>query len=211
MYVRALALALPFVLGIACKTSSTQSSSDSYAQDPASGLRAEEGTGTDAGNTSVVQNDATSSAAVERNYPSRVATSSSTSSRGTAHDPLMVQDHQPIKAHASDKVLSGTISTAGSHSISVKSDDGRTTTLVIVPETSITKNGEDVQRSMLHEGDQIHASYNEMQGDDIAVVIEITPSDTGSSGSTGASDSTGPSDSKSTGSDTGSTRPGTGQ
>jgi hypothetical protein len=207
MHVRALALALPFVLGIACRTSSTESSStsgktaaaegSSYANDPASGVRAEEGTGTDAGNTASTQSTTTSSAEIAKSNPA-TSGSSATGSTGTGRDPLMVQDHQPIKAHASDQVLSGTVSSAGSGSISVRSDTGQSKTLRIVAQTSITRDGVDVQGSQIQAGDQVHASFNQVQGDDIAVVIEIVPMATDE-----------PKYPDATGSESGAERPGT--
>lgn len=96
-----------------------------------------------------------------------------------------------VKGHASDEVVSGRIAGAQGGSISILTDQGTTETLQIAPETSVQVDGQDAAGTVLSEGLPVRASYNEVQGEKIAVEIWAgTPpsmSGTGSSADTGSS------------------------
>jgi hypothetical protein len=128
-----------------------------------------------------------------------------------------------MPAHSDDEMVSGKLTKVSARSIAIKSEMGEEKTLQIVPQTTVTIDGRDAHQSDLKEGQEVRASYNHVEGKDVAVEIKAGVSgSTGSSGSmqggatgTGAAGSTGSSDTGSgttldpgsmgAGSDTGST------
>jgi hypothetical protein len=130
------------------------------------------------------------------------------SSSGTMHGSssgTMSGSDGDLKGHASDQVLSGKVQKVSKRSLSIRSDQGERHTLVIVPETLITIDGQDGKVTDIKQGQEVRASYNELQGRNVAVKIEAGSSmgGTGSSGSTSGS-SSGMSGSSSSGSSQGS-------
>jgi hypothetical protein len=91
-----------------------------------------------------------------------------------------------LKGHQSDQVLMGKVSKVSKKSLSIRSDQGERHTLVVVPETLITVDGQEGKISDIKQGQEIRASYNELQGRNVAVKIEAGESMGGSS-STGSS------------------------
>jgi hypothetical protein len=127
-----------------------------------------------------------------------------------------------VKGHAEDRLLSGQVTQVSGSSLVVQSDTGGPRTLEIVPETSISVDGLDASRSDLREGQEVRASYSNVDGRDVAVEIHAAssggppPSGSGTGGATspGTSSGTGSSDtstgSSGTSSGTGDTSTGTG-
>jgi hypothetical protein len=89
---------------------------------------------------------------------------------GAAQDPLMEPGPQ-IKGHAEDRVVTGQLGEVSPHSVSIRSSQGTTTTLELVPETSIVVEGREGSYSDLQEGQPVRASYAKVEGHDVAVEI----------------------------------------
>jgi hypothetical protein len=101
--------------------------------------------------------------------------------------------------HSDDQTVTGTVAKFAKKSISIKAQGGEATTLKIVPETVVTMNGKAAKPSQIKPGQQVQASYNEQNGEQVAVKIELSgkasgskamkgrhaPSGTGTSGDTG--------------------------
>lgn len=178
MYVRATALALPLLLGLACKTTSSQSETSSgqtarteppVPQEAAPGSSSS----TDAAAASATGDTATGSGSS--------ASSDSSSSQGTLAEP-----DEEIKGHASDEVVTGKIAKVSRRSISIAADTGEEKTLQLAPETTVVIDGQEAQRSQLQEGQEVRASFNQVYGRDVAVEVHagegaLRSSDPGSS------------------------------
>jgi hypothetical protein len=103
-----------------------------------------------------------------------------------------------IKGHASDRIVSGKIDEVSGTSLTISSHLGDRKVLKVAPETSITIDGMDGSLADVEEGQPVRASYNQADGQDVAVAIEVgkEPSATepkelgGTSGSTSGSGST---------------------
>ncbi len=103
-----------------------------------------------------------------------------------SQDPIM-EPGPSIKAHASDDIVTGVISDVSGDAVSIESDRGETRTLSIVPQTTIRVDGHDASADDLAEGQPVRASFNEVEGEEVAV--EIRAGDAGA-----PSDATTPSD-----------------
>ncbi len=77
-----------------------------------------------------------------------------------------------MEGHAADQVVSGTVTSATSFSVSLKSPLGEEKTLEIVPQTVVTIDGREATPLELEEGQEVRASYNQVSGRDVAVRIE---------------------------------------
>lgn len=206
MNVRAIALAVPLALGLACQTTSKQGSagtatapqpepSDQQAsgapqppdrQQPADQQQA--GTGEQAG-------------AAQQDLPSA--------------DPV-IRPGPSIQGHAEDETVAGHIAEVSADELVIDTESGQAR-LQVVPETSIELDGMEASVEDLLEGQPVRASYDTVDGQEIAVKIRAgdmeeeeesdeaadvsTPADsgTGSSGTGSSSDTSG------TGSSPGST------
>jgi Cu/Ag efflux protein CusF len=226
MYVRAIALALPIVLGIAaCKTSSTQTregqtataepSQTSQDQATASSTppQTETGAGTvttpgDTGTVTTPGDTGTSAGTASGTVttPGDTGTSGSAqggvSGEGTAsgatpgmgdtgsttsggmHGEMHGGTAAAEKAHSDDQVVTGKVTKVSSRSIAIKSEMGEEKTLELVPQTSVKVDGQDASHADLKEGQEVRASFNQVEGRDVAVEIEAGMS-SGSTGSTG--------------------------
>jgi hypothetical protein len=105
------------------------------------------------------------------------------------HDPMM-HPGDSVKAHASDKIVSGRISKVSRDRVAIESSQGQKKTLQLVPETAILIDGQDAQRNELKEGQEVRASYNNVEGKDVAVQIEAGQHGSSGSSGTGSSGST---------------------
>jgi hypothetical protein len=123
-----------------------------------------------------------------------MATPSSDSSRQgsaaastTGQDPIM-QPGPQVKGHAEDQVVTGLLGQVSPHTISIQSSVGDTTTLEIVPETSIVVEGRDGTYADLREGQPVRASYANVEGHDVAVEIHagVSSATGGTMGTTGS-------------------------
>ena len=179
MNARVIGTTIAVVLAMACKTSGSQSSAGGSTQTSSSGTSTEQ------------QGSQASSAGQEGSQPG-----------ATAQDPLM-KPGPAIKGHSSDQVVSGAIGHVSPYSVSIVSDRGDTTTLEIVPQTTITVGGTDASSTDLAEGQPVRASFNEVDGQDVAVQIQVLSS--GTSGGTGSASDQGtvPGDSSTGGSSAG--------
>ena len=85
-------------------------------------------------------------------------------------------------AAGSPGAMVGRISKVSGKSLSIKSAQGESKTLKIVPETVVTVNGKTVKPSQIKAGRPVRASYNEQDGQDVAVRIDVgrTPAAGGS-------------------------------
>ncbi len=176
MRVRVIALAVPLAVGVGmgCSTSRSQA----------------RGSGSEPSASSSAPSSDTSSTTAQGS----TASSGAQGSQG-ARDPLM-KPGPAIKAHASDDIVSGEIGDVSSDQVSIQSAQGETKTLEIVPQTSITLNGRDATYAELEEGQQVRASFNQVEGRDVAVEIQIgaAPSDaaSGAAQGTGSTESGSP-------------------
>ena len=239
MYIRAIALALPLVMGIAaCKTSSSQSTrggeTASTSQPPsgqdtattssgphsgtdgsasASGTTGTAGSTTSSGTPGIGGDATASGTAGSGAYGTGTDTGASAS--GTMSGGTMSGTDDDLKGHASDELVSGKVTKVSSSEIAIESAQGESKTLEVVPETLVTIDGRDARPSELQEGQEVRASFNTVEGRDVAVQIKAGH-DSGSTGtgsmhggSTGTmqgGSSTGTTDSGSTGTtDPGST------
>ncbi len=164
MNARVIGTTIAVVLAMACKTSGSQSSAGGSTQTSSSGTSTEQ------------QGSQASSAGQEGSQPG-----------ATAQDPLM-KPGPAIKGHASDQVVLGEIGHVSPYSVSIVSDRGDTTTLEIVPQTTIVIEGMDASSTDLEEGQPVRASFNEVDGQDVAVQIQVLRSSTGGGTGSGASD-----------------------
>ncbi len=203
MKLRAIAFAVPLVLGAACAHGSSQSAGASTGAASADGQGQSQG-GQVAGTEQPQQ---PSSTGAQAPGSAGAGTSSSPSSSDAqaagraAQDPIM-HPGPPVKAHAEDQVVRGVISDVSEDTVSIESDLGVTRTLTIVPQTTIRVNGEDASYDDLSEGQPVRAAFSDVEGEDVAVEIRAgelgapsepaTPPDAGSSPhSPGPSGSTG--------------------
>lgn len=172
MYVRAIALAIPLALGIgACKTSRTQSESGRTASTESS--RASPDQSTAAATPS--QPGAEASASTSGAAGEAGASGAYGSSAGTMTPP----------AHSDDLTVTGKVTRVSELSVAIKSDMGEEKTLELVPQTMVKVDGQDATRTELKEGQEVRASFNQVEGRDVAVQIEAREAtSTGGSGST---------------------------
>jgi hypothetical protein len=154
----------------------------------------------------------TSGSQASGGQPSPTSTEATTAGTQTApsgtagQDPLM-RPGPDLKGHASDQVISGAIARISSNQVAIASDGGSLVVLEIVPETSITVNGQDASYDQLQEGQPVRASFSEVQGEGhVAVEIRALPAQGGGSYGSSGSSGYGSPDTGSTGSggDTGS-------
>lgn len=203
MYVRAIALALPLLAGIACTTTRSERSAqtartetatgDGQAQtttsEPRTTQETESGSPsrTDASGSSAAMSgtQGTSSAAGDTATETG-STASGWAADSTASQGTLAEPDDELKGHPSDEVVSGRIAKVSRRSISIATDAGEQKTLQLAPETLIVIDGRDAQRSDLEEGQEVRASFNQVYGRDVAVEVhagaEASPStDPGSS------------------------------
>jgi hypothetical protein len=100
------------------------------------------------------------------------------------HDPLM-QPGPAVKGHASDHVVTGAIDRVSAQGVSIVSDRGEIVDLAIVPETAITVEGREATQLELQEGQPVRASFNDLDGKEVAVEIQALASPQGAAGGTG--------------------------
>jgi hypothetical protein len=92
-----------------------------------------------------------------------------------------------MKGHASDRVVSGRVASASDDELVIESDQGSRQTLRIVDETLVTVDGQDRKATDLKEGQQVRASFNELEGKQVAVKVEAGGMGSGSMGGTSGS------------------------
>jgi len=177
MNVRAIALALPLVVGIAaCKTSSTQSGQTASTTEPSQSSQNQTTaghpeTGGDASASATVDPGATSGSAQGGASASTSGETSGSASGAYGSAPGGASASGDVKAHASDEVVSGKVSRVSEREIAITSDTGEERTLALEPQTVVTIDGRDATRTELKEGQEVRASYNTVYGRETAVEI----------------------------------------
>jgi colicin import membrane protein len=207
MHVRVIALALPLAMGIACTHTrserSAQVSTSGQTGQTASNQQGQAGAehpGQTASNQATSEPSNASQGVTGRQEPSsesEVGRSGSTGSSATAgtdtsgfaRDPIMENDNDPAKAHADDEVVSGRIARVSRRMLVIDSETGDQKTLFLAPETAIQIDGQDAQRSELQQGQDVRASFNEVDGRPIAVKVRVGQG--AASGSSSSAPSTG--------------------
>lgn len=162
MNVRAIGMAVALLAAAACRTSGSQPRpTGGTAQAPSS-------------------DTATSPSTTAQAPPAEAGTSTTAQAPDTGasassqpgQDPL-VEPGPAIKAHASDRIVSGQIREASESSVTISSQAGDRRILEIAPETTITVDGMEAGGADLEEGRAVRASYNEVDGRQVAVRIEV--------------------------------------
>lgn len=122
------------------------------------------------------------------------------SSRQGDLDPLM-KPGSAVKGHASDQVITGRVGKISGDSVSIESGQGESKKLELAPQTMI--DGKAGNKEALKEGQEVRASFSQVEGKDVAVEIHSRKGSGGaasegkSSGSMGSQGSTGSSGSPS--------------
>lgn len=126
-------------------------------------------------------------------------------------DPLM-KPGSAVKGHASDQVITGRVGKISGDSVSIESGQGESKKLELAPQTMI--DGKADNKEALKEGQEVRASFSQVEGKDVAVEIHSRkggssapasegkssgPMGSGSTGSSGSSGSTGSSGSQGSG------------
>jgi hypothetical protein len=119
---------------------------------------------------------------------SQASTGTQRPQSGTAGQEPLMEPGPAIKGHAEDQVVSGQVGRVSAFSLVIESDSRGSTTLEIVPETTIVVNGQDGTYAELQEGQPVRASYSEVEGHDVAVEIQVQGTRSGSAGSTSGGD-----------------------
>ncbi|BDG02709.1 hypothetical protein [Anaeromyxobacter oryzae] len=106
-----------------------------------------------------------------------------------------------VKGHPSDKIVSGRVASATGDTLVIDSADGSQQTLSVVDQTTVTIDGQDSHLSDLKPGQDVRASYNDQDGQRVAVKVESGTGGALGSGSSGASGTMAPSSSTGAGTD----------
>lgn len=177
MHIRAIALALPLVMGIAaCKTSSTQSTrggETASTSEPRSDQDRTASSGTYGGtDTSSSAPGSATSTGTPGIGGDATASGTAGGAYGTGTTSGTAAAEEELKGHASDEILSGRVTMVSSREIAIESAQGEKKTLQVVPETVVTIDGRDARPSELQEGQEVRASFNTVEGRDVAVQIK---------------------------------------
>jgi hypothetical protein len=99
----------------------------------------------------------------------------------TEEQEAAAMEHPP--GHAADRMVSGRVTRISSYSVSIEPMMGEERTLEIVPQTVVTVDGRQATPLELTEGQEVRASFNQVEGRDVAVRIEsLNAADQGGSG-----------------------------
>ncbi|GAO04229.1 hypothetical protein [Anaeromyxobacter sp. PSR-1] len=156
MRIHALLLGVPAAIGLACST-------------PSSGSSAR----TSSARTSRASTDAAASAPSATNPGMRAEEGAQA---GAASD---------VKGHASDQVITGRVAQSDGRTLTIQSADGTQRSLHVADQTVVTIDGRDAHVADLAPGQDVRASFNEVDGREIAVKVEaMGATGTGSGGYT---------------------------
>jgi hypothetical protein len=90
-----------------------------------------------------------------------------------------------LKGHASDMVITGRVAQSDGRTLTIQSADGTQRALHVADQTVVTIDGRDAHIADLSPGQDVRASFNEVDGREIAVKVEaMGATGTGSSGYT---------------------------
>lgn len=138
MKIRAVALAVPLALGMACQHASKQGSPGAATSQPPSSAPQASGGGAGGG--------------------------------PLAEDPLM-RPGPSIQGHAEDQIVEGRIADKSEAEVTITTPGGERRTLQIAPETAIELDGMEATGDDLTEGQPVRASFDVVDGQEIAVKI----------------------------------------
>lgn len=182
MHVRVLALALLAVVGAACAhTRSEESAQTTRTGQPSDTATAQQG---QAEKDRAASAPAAPPSDQNRNPsasdPSSEPSSSDITRSGTAagttgdvtRDPIM-EPGEAAKGHADDQLVSGKLSRVTRRTVVIDADTGDQRTLYLAPETSFVIDGQDARRTDLQQGQDVRASFSNVEGRDIAVEIHV--------------------------------------
>lgn len=93
-------------------------------------------------------------------------------------DPLF-QSGPSEQGHAGDAVVAGRIAEVTNDTLSVRTSQGETHTLQIVPETEVQLDGRDASPDDLAEGAPVRASFDVVDGEQVAVKVHAGASEPG--------------------------------
>jgi hypothetical protein len=135
------------------------------------------------------------SGAMSRGEPQEPSAGSTASSAPLAKDPIM-QPGPAIQGHGEDQIVFGRIAEATGSQVTIQTPQGEKRTLQIVPETMVQLDGQDAASQDLAEGQPVRASFDVVDGQEVAVKIragDVGPASQGTGSSstdqgTGASD-----------------------
>jgi hypothetical protein len=105
-----------------------------------------------------------------------------------AQDPIM-RPGPAVQGHAGDEVIVGRLASADGDTISIETVQGDTRTLEIAPETWVLLDGQDASAQDLTEGMPVRASYDEVDGAQVAVKVYAGETASGASGTHGTGSS----------------------
>lgn len=148
MKTRSLALAVPLAVGIACthQTGAMSRPSDESRQ-----------------------------AAEERQQQDEQAQQRAQQAAGggaaAARDPIM-QPGPAVQGHAEDQIVVGWIADATDSSVTVETEQGDKRTLQIVPQTTVQLDGKDASAAELAQGEPVRASFDVVEGQEVAVKVQ---------------------------------------
>lgn len=160
MNVRAIALAVPLAIGAAaCQHAQKQGTGTASAPEPAP-RQEQQATGTQSS-----QQPSSAQA------PHDAGQAGSQAGGGPlAQDPI-VRPGPSIQGHAEDEIVEGHIAEVNGDEVAIETDDGETRTLQIVDQTSIELDGMEASAEDLGEGQPVRASFDTVDGQEIAVKI----------------------------------------
>lgn len=121
----------------------------------------------------------------------RQATGGAATGDPIAQDPLF-RPGPSIKGHAEDQVVAGRISAATDTELVIETPQGDSRTLQIAPETSIELDGMEAAGTDLTEGQPVRASFDVVEGQEIAVEIRAGDRSAGASESSQGTGSSSP-------------------
>jgi hypothetical protein len=87
-----------------------------------------------------------------------------------ARDPLM-EPGLAIQGHGGDKIVAGRISEATGSQVTIETPAGDRRVLQIVPQTMVELDGREADSRDLAEGQMVRASFDDVDGQDVAVKI----------------------------------------
>jgi hypothetical protein len=105
-------------------------------------------------------------------------------------DPLM-QPGPAVQGHAEDQIVNGRVAAATDSSVTIETEQGDKRTLQIVPQTTVQLDGQDASGADLAEGVPVRASFDTVDGQEVAVKVQAGDTGTGNAASQGTGSSAG--------------------
>lgn len=113
----------------------------------------------------------------------RQAAAGATGSAPAGRDPLM-RPGLAIQGHGEDRIVAGRIAATTGSEVTIQTPQGDRRTLQIVPETMIQLDGQDAASEDLAAGQAIRASFDDVDGQEVAVKIRAGGSEAAASDAT---------------------------